>query len=226
MPFGIRLLEIPALDRHKGGGENCRLLFSYFQKDEPSLTKAFSMRLQTFTLLIRCVQRIDVSLGVLQMTILGESEGRAGIMQGRPIIKVTESMDTLSEPSSETASSTGPANALKPPRPMWDLCSDPHTCGYCQRVIVEPPESIIQGGLKNPRFDVQFPHTKAEALQALSDGCPLFIWLIKSNPNNWKRIKRAPENTPFASMTFFLPDRVAIPGAGSDGLSPIAAAGS
>jgi hypothetical protein len=149
-------------------------------------------------------------------------------------------MDILSEPaipsepsgsskptmSSETPSLTGPANALKPPRPMWDLCSDPHTCDHCQRVIIEPPESIIQGGLKNPRFDAQFPHTKAEALQALSDGCPLFIWLIKLNPNNWKRLKRAPANTPFASMTFFLPDRVAIPGAGSDGLSPVAAAGS
>jgi hypothetical protein len=28
--------------------------------------------------------RIDVSLGVWQMTILGESEGRAGILQGTP----------------------------------------------------------------------------------------------------------------------------------------------
>jgi hypothetical protein len=36
----------------------------------------------------------------------------------------------------------------------------PHTCDHCQRVILEPPESIIQGGLKNPRFDAQFPHTR------------------------------------------------------------------
>lgn len=53
---------------------------------------------------------------------------------------------------------------------------EPHSCVHCQRIIITPPPSFS----RFVDFTQRLPHTRAEYLEALQAGCPVFKIILKN----------------------------------------------
>lgn len=55
----------------------------------------------------------------------------------------------------------------------------PHTCRHCERI--ELSYNDLRGWDKEPGVMIPLPHTLEEARSAATDGCPLFVQLVKES---------------------------------------------